>query len=94
MIVPAYRLSKELCLESFGEESILLVADWDWLLTLDATAARLFVLLQSKLGTKPFSRSDVSLLLSEHYDLAAADIDAEVAKLLAFGLRQRIVLKG
>ncbi len=94
MIVHCYRLSEELCLESFGDESILFIADWDRLLTLDTAAARLFSLLQAKLGTKPFSRTDLTLLLREHYELSAADVDAEVAKLLAFGLQQKIVLKG
>lgn len=93
MLKRTYRLSGELRLESFGDESILLVADWDRLLTLDNVAARLFSLLQSEQGTKAFSREDLSQLLSEHYDLGAADIDAEVVKLLAFGLRQGIVLK-
>jgi len=94
LIVSFYCLSEKLSLECFGDEAILLVADWDRLLTLDRIAAQLFVLLQAKLGTEPFDRTDVSMLLSEHYDLGASDVDAEVVKLLAFGLRQGIVLKG
>ena len=94
MIVHYYRLSEELCLESFDDESILFIADWDRLLTLDTTAARLFNLLQTKLGTKPFSRVDLSLLLREHYELSKAASDSEMTKLLAFGLRQRLILKG
>jgi len=88
-----YRFSEELSLESFGDESILQVADWDRLLTLDATAVRLFSLLQSKLGTKPFSRNSLSQLLCEYYDLSKAEADAEMASILAFGLKQGIVLK-
>lgn len=93
MIAHSYCFSEELSLESFGDESILQVVDWDRLLTLDATAVRLFSLLQRNLGTKPFSRNSLSRLLREHYDLSKAEADAEMTSILAFGLRQGIVLK-
>lgn len=93
MIVHSYRFSEELSLESFGDEAILQIADWDRLLTLDATAVRLFRLLQRKLGSKPFSRNGLSQLLQEHYDLNNAEAEAEMKGLLAFGLRQGILLK-
>jgi hypothetical protein len=93
LIAYSYCFSEELSLESFGDESILQVADWDRLLTLDATAVRLFSLLQRNLGTKPFSRNSLSRLLREHYDLSNAEADAEMASILAFGLKQGIVLK-
>jgi len=90
----SYSFSEELCLESFGNEAILLVADWDRLLTVDAAAAQLLSFLQSRLGTEPFSRNGLSSLLSEHYELSEMDANEEMVKLLIFGLRQRIIHKG
>jgi hypothetical protein len=88
-----YRLSDEVCLESFGAEAILFIADWDRLLTIDRTATDLFERLKAELGTASFSRDDLTRLLSKRYQFDEAMAGEETKKLLAFALRQGIVHK-
>ena len=88
-----YQLSPNVYLEAFKKEAVLLVADRDVMITVNHAAAQLFECARESIGANEFGRSDCVRFLSENYDVSVCEAEAQMRSILAFGLRQHMVLK-
>ena len=86
-----YAFATGVYLERFDDEALLLVADRDRLLTVNAAAADLFALAIQAFGSRPFSPGEAGDWLAGQYALAARDCRAKARELLAFGLRHGLI---
>ena len=86
-----FRLSPLVCLERFDADALLLVADRDRLLTVNAAAADLYTEAAQAFGNRQFSLEEGVGWLADHYDLSAQQCRVKARELLAFGLKQGLV---
>ena len=64
-----YCLSPDLVVEYFQDQSLLLLAMQDTILTVNRAAAELLELFQVTIEERYFSAEDLSALLTQHYDI-------------------------
>lgn len=88
-----YQLSPHVYLESFDEDAVLLIADHDYMITVNHAGARLFEQAQEVVGDGLFSRSDCVNFLLERYELTAIEAEKKMRSIIGFGLRQYVVFK-
>jgi hypothetical protein len=86
-----YLLSPSVYLERFDAEALLLVADWNRLLTINPGAADLFELSSAEFRARDFTSADLTAWLCRHYDLPVAECRSKSRELLAFALKHHIV---
>ncbi len=78
-----YSLPQDLLLERYEDRGVVLLAGCDRFITLNRAAMTILGLLQNAFGEASFSRSDLSALLSKHYDLTAEQAAEKANDLLA-----------
>ena len=86
-----FRMAPRVYLERFEAEALLLVADRDRLLTVNAAAADLFSEAVLVFGNRQFSLEEGAGWLDDHYDLSAQQCRVKARELLAFGLKQGLL---
>ena len=88
-----YQLSPHVCIEFFGKDAVMLVADRDVLVTVNKTAAQIFEHAREIAGSRTFDRSACVAFLLENYQLSGQEAEGQMRSLLGFGLRHGFVLK-
>lgn len=88
-----YQLSPHVYLESFDEDAVLLIADHDYMITVNHAGAQLFEQAQEAVGDGLFSRSDCVNFLLKHYELTTIEAEGKMRSIIGFGLRQYVVFK-
>jgi hypothetical protein len=91
--VHLYQFSPHIYIETFDEESVLLVADRDFMVTVNSAGEELFKSAKASLGNSFFSRSDCIDFLLDQYDLAPHEAEKQMRSLLGFGLKQYLLAK-
>lgn len=87
-----YRVSPDLALEHFGDQSIVLLAMQDRFLAVNKPAAILLELVMTTFGDHGFSDEELSILLAQHYDLAEAEAQEEARRIRISWSRQGILI--
>ena len=88
-----YQLSPHVYLESFDEDAVLLIADQDYMITVNHAGAQLFRQAQEAVGDGLFSRSDCVNFLLEHYELTDHEAKKKMRSIIGFGLSQYVIVK-
>ena len=88
-----YRFAPRLYLEHFGNEALLLVGDRDRLLTINTAAAQLLDLATSCFAVRPVTVAGLTSWLAGNFDLPVIDCHRISRELLAFALRNRLLLR-
>ena len=88
-----YQLSPHVYLESFDEDAVLLIADHDYMITVNHAGSQLFEQAQEAVGDGLFSRSDCVKFLLDQYDLTNLDAEKKMRSIIGFGLRQYMIFK-
>jgi hypothetical protein len=88
-----YQISPHIYLESFEEDAVLLVADHDYMITVNHAGAQLFKQAQEVVGNGLFSRSDCVNFLLDHYELTAHEAVKKMRSIIGFGLMQYVIVK-
>ena len=89
----SYRIAPQLYLEHFGDEALLLVAEYDRLLTINTAAVELFDQAMSDFAARPVTVSGLASWLARNYDLPVKDCHRKSRELLAFALRNHLLLR-
>jgi hypothetical protein len=87
----AYQFSRELVIEPFEDEALLLVAEQDRFLTVNRAALDLIELMRGAFGERAFSVPELAALLEAHYDLSSERCTVESAAILAAWFEQGIL---
>jgi hypothetical protein len=88
-----FRLSSRVYLERFDADALLLVADRQLLLTVDAASAELFTEAARTFGDRPFTAQQGGDWLADGFDLSAQECRDKIRELLAFGLKYGLVCR-
>lgn len=88
-----YRLSPHVYVETFTDEAVLFIAGRAKLITVNRAAAELYQLFHDSCCDRAFSRDECRRFLTENYDLATTEAEAEADRLLGFALKQRIICR-
>ncbi len=91
--VRRFRLGERVYLERFDSEALLLVADQDRLLTVNAAAADLFAAVRAFFGSTSFTVEEAAAWLTSRYALTPRQCRDKLRELLAFGLRHGLVCR-
>ena len=88
-----YQISPHIYLESFAEDAVLLIADQDFMITVNHAGAHLFKLAQEAIGNGPFSRADCVKFLLDNYELTTFEAEKKMRSILGFGLVHDVIVK-
>ena len=88
-----YQISPHVYLESFVEDAVLLIADQDFMITVNHAGAHLFKQVQEAIGNGPFSRADCVNFLLDNYELTTLEAEKKMRSIIGFGLMYDVVVK-
>lgn len=88
-----YRLSPNVYIETFAEDAVLLIADYDYMITLNHAGAQLFEKAREAIGDASFSRADCVSFLLDHYELTSFEAEQKMRSIIGFGLTQHMIKK-
>ena len=91
--IHSYQFAPGLALERFDDEAILFVAEQDVLLTVNRGAADLFEAAVAAFADRTFDRGAAAAWFADAFELTAAEVPGKLLPVLAFALRQGIVVK-
>lgn len=86
-----YQFSPHVYLECFDEDAVLLIADHDYMITINRAGAELYEQAQEAIGNGAFNRSDCIAFLLQHYELTEDEAEQKMRSIIGFGLAQHII---
>jgi hypothetical protein len=91
---PLYRLAFDLSVEHFHEESIILLASKDKLISVNKSGAALLELLMNTFISEDFSSGDLAALISRNYFLSEPEAATRADTTLSDWVRLGIFIPG